>query len=99
MNQLERDMHSRQLAEIIKELANLHAIDVTRLYTTGEPGALLECSGISFFIAAGLGKQKVRNSTIYFLSPNAPLSRILKNKEAGDHFVFNQAQTKIIEIY
>jgi hypothetical protein len=99
MNQLERDMHSRQLAEIVKELANLHGVDVSRIYTRGEPGAYVQCSGISFFIAAGLGKQRVENITIYFLSPNAPLAKMLQNKKAGDHFIFNQTQTTILEIY
>jgi len=99
MNQLERDMHSRQLAEIVKELANLHVIDVNRIYTVGVPGAFLQCSGISFFIAAGLGKQIVETDTIFLLSPNAPLARILQKKKAGDHFLFNQAETKIFDIY
>lgn len=99
MNQLEREMHSRQLAEIVKELSNLLAVDVNRIYTMGSPGAFLQCSGVSFFIAAGLGKQKVGNDLIFFLSPKAPLARTLHDKKAGDQFLFMQAQTKIFEIY
>ena len=33
MSHLEKDMHSRQLAEIIRELATLHAINVNNIYT------------------------------------------------------------------
>lgn len=99
MNHLEKDMHSRQLAEIVKELANLHAIDVNRIYTAGVPGAFIQCSGISFFIAAGLGKQIVETDTIFFLSPNAPLAKTLHNKKTGDHFLFNQIETMIFDIY
>lgn len=72
MNHLEKDMKTRQLAEIVKELAGLHAIDVTKIYAVGKPGAFLRCSGISFFIAAGLGKQMIETSTIFPFTERSP---------------------------
>ena len=99
MSHLEKDMHSRQLAEIIQELATLHAINVAKLYTVGEPGAFIECSGVCFFVGAGLGKQVVDTKEIYFLSPKAPLARLLQNKKPGDIFVFDRVETRIIDIY
>ena len=99
MNHLEKDMQSRQLAENVKELATLHAVEVNKIYTAGEPGAFLQCLGVSFFIAAGLGKQMVETQTVFFLSPKAPLAGLLCNKKAGDHFLFNQADTKILDVY
>jgi hypothetical protein len=99
MNHLEKDMHSRQLEEIVKELANLGTVDVSKICTAGGPGAFLQCSGISVFIAAGMGKQIVETETIFFLSPNAPLAKVLHNKKAGDHFLFNHSETKILDVY
>lgn len=99
MSQLEKDMHSKQLAEIIKELAILHSIDVNKICKVGEPGVFVECQHVSFFIAAGLGKQIVNGQMIYFLSPNAPLAKALYNKKKGDHFAFNQTETQVIDLY
>lgn len=99
MSQLEKDMHSKQLAEIIKELAILHSIDVNKICKVGEPGVFVECLRVSFFIVAGLGKQIVDGQVIYFLSQNAPLARALYNKKTGDHFVFNQVETQIVDLY
>jgi len=99
MSQLQKDMHSKQLAEIIKELAVLYTIDVNKICEEGEPGAFVECLRVSFFIVAGLGKQIVDGQVIYFLSPKAPLARALYNKKTGDHFMFNQIETKIVNLY
>ena len=99
MSQLEKEMHSKQLAEIIKELAVLHSIDVGKVCNVGEPGVFVECQRVSFFIVAGLGKQIVDGQVIYFLSPNAPLAKALYNKKKGDHFVFNRIETQIADLY
>ena len=99
MSHLEKDMHARHLAEILKELSILRDINVNLVYDHGKPGALLKCSEMSFFIAAGLGKQIVEKETVFFLSPNAPLAKSLHNKKAGDQFVFNQLALKIIDVF
>lgn len=99
MNHLEKDMHGRQMIENLKELSMIRSIDVTSLYTTGMPGAFVQCTSVSFFIAAGLGKQKIEDSDIIFLSPHAPLAKLLMHKKAGDFFLFNGIQTQVTEIY
>ncbi|MBC7826501.1 MAG: hypothetical protein H7122_02055 [Chitinophagaceae bacterium] len=99
MNHLEQEMHSRQLAENLKELATLHSIDASIIYTFGHAGSFLECSGISFFIAAGLGKQTIDSNIVFFLSPHAPLARSLQNKKAGDSFLFNTTLLTIVDVY
>lgn len=99
MNHLERDMHSRQLAENIRELATLHSIDANTIYEAGNPGAYLQCKGLSFFIAAGLGKQTIESKTIFFLSLNAPLARSLQDKKTGDSFLFNASTLTIEDVF
>lgn len=99
MSHLEKDMYSRQLSENIKELEGLRAIKVNAIYEAVMPGAYIHCSGVSFFIAAGLGKQVIENATIFFLSPQAPLAKLLFNKRTGDQFDFNKVATKIIEVF
>lgn len=99
MGHLQKDMHARQLAEQAKELAALRAVNVDLLYETATSGALIQCEKIAFFIAAGLGKQAVGGTTVFFLSPQAPLALQLQHKKAGDHFVFNSVQIRIVELY
>ena len=99
MSHLQKDMHSRQLSENRKELAILHGVSTDAVYSTAVPGAFIECNGICFFIASGLGKHITEGRTVFFLSPNAPLAQQLQQKKAGDHFRFNNMDTKIIDLY
>jgi hypothetical protein len=99
MNQLEKEMHSKQLAQQIKELALLHEVKTDVVYTKVLPGACIECAGMVFFIAAGLGKQTIDEKLIIFLSPQAPLAKTLQNKKAGDSFLFNGKDVAIEAIY
>jgi len=99
MNQLETEMHSKQLAQQLRELALLHDIKADVIYREATSGACIECAETIFFIAAGLGKQIIDGKVIFFLSPHAPLAKTLLHKKTGDHFVFNGAETKIVGVY
>lgn len=99
MGHLQKDMHARQLAESVKELAALHAIQTDAIYREGRAGAFLETDGIAFFIGVGLGKQVVDGRTILFLSPQAPLAKLLQDKKAGDKIAFNHQTVVIREVF
>ena len=99
MGQLEQDMYSRQLAENLKELSTLQSVDTNTIHSAITAGSFVQCKDISFFIAAGLGKQELDKKTILFLSPNAPLAKMLLHKKAGDHFVFNSVNTLIEDVF
>jgi hypothetical protein len=99
MGHLQKDMHSRQLNEYLKELAGLHSIVSSLLYETPCAGAFIETNDASFFIAAGLGKQMAEGKNIFFLSPYAPLAAALQNKKAGDSFLFNGKNIMIKDVY
>src|ERR1700744_2782973 len=59
MGHLQKDMYARQLAESVKELANLHAVQTEKIYPTAQTGALVQTDTIDFFIGAGLGKHSL----------------------------------------
>jgi hypothetical protein len=99
MNQLEKEMHSKQLAQQVRELALLHEVKTEVVYQSATMGACLECAALTFFIAAGLGKQTIEGKLIIFLSPQAPLAKLLQNKKAGESFVFNGKETLIESVY
>jgi len=99
MGHLQKDMHARQLAESVKELASLHAIAIEPLCHEGRPGAYLRTEDIAFFISTGLGKQNIDGQNVVFLSPQAPLAAQLKGKKAGDQFSFNKTMLTIREVF
>ena len=100
MGHLQKDMHARQLAESVKELATFHAVPTEPLCHEGGTGALLQAGpGIAFFISAGLGKQTFNGQTILFLSPQAPIAKLLEKKKPGDKVRFNQKDLVIRDIF
>jgi transcription elongation GreA/GreB family factor len=99
MGQLEQDMYARQLSENLKELSTLQSVDVNNIHSEINAGSFIQCTHLSFFIAAGLGKQTVEGHKILFLSPNAPLAKILFHKKKGDFFMFNDADTMIEDLF
>jgi len=99
MGHLQKDMHARQLAELVRELAALHAINVDAVCAEARSGALLRTDTMDFFIGIGLGKQRIDNHPVVFLSPQAPLAQALQNKKAGDEIVFQRETMLIREIF
>lgn len=99
MGHLEIDMHGRQLAETQKELTNLQSVEINKIHQVAAVGTFVKTKTVSFFIAAGLGKQTVDNENIYFLSPHAPLAKLLIGKKTGDKFLFNNTQTTIVDLF
>ncbi|KAA2239819.1 hypothetical protein F0L74_26905 [Chitinophaga agrisoli] len=99
MGHLQKDMFAKQQAENTKELEQLLKVNTDIVYTTVQTGAFIRCSGYSFFIAAGLGKQLVDGQPVFFLSPQAPLAGLLFGKKKGGHFLFNKMETEILEVY
>lgn len=99
MGHLQRDMHARQLAESVKELATLHAVQTETCCEEGKPGALLQTDEVAFFISIGLGRQSPDGHNIVFLSPQAPLAKLLQDKRPGDSVQFNRQTVVIREVY
>lgn len=98
MGHLQKDMFARQQAEHMKELDQLQKVNTDTIYETARTGAFVKCADHSFFIAAGLGKQLIGGQTVFFLSPHAPLAKLLLHKKAGDSFLFNKIETVILEV-
>jgi hypothetical protein len=97
MGHLQKDMHARQLAELVRELAALHAVNVETPCSEGRTGALLRTDAVDFFIGIGLGKQTIEGRTVVFLSPQAPLAQTLQGKKTGDPVIF-QRETLTIRV-
>ena len=99
MGHLQKDMHARQLAELVRELAALHAVNTDRSVHAPGIGALLRTDTVDFFISIGLGKQVIDRRTVVFLSPKAPLTQTLQNSKTGDTILFQRESLLIREIF
>jgi len=99
MGHLQKDMHARQLSEQEKEWATLLSVPVDALYRDVRAGVFIRSEEIGFFMAAGLGRQTIDGISVFFLSPQAPLAKILEGKKAGDHFSFNGKDRHITDLY
>ena len=99
MNHLEKDMHARQLSANKKDMAGLLSVNCNQIYQRVIPGCFVKCTGISFFIAAGLGKIIIDEETVFLLSHHAPVTKMLYNKKAGDKILFNGKELKIEDLY
>lgn len=99
MGHLQKDMHARQLSQLVKEMSDLLSINTSLIYDQAAAGAFIETEQLCFFIAAGLGKQNIGEKQVLFLSPNAPLAGLLLNKKPGDGFVFNGKEIVISGVF
>ncbi|HVI48441.1 MAG TPA: hypothetical protein VM802_26460 [Chitinophaga sp.] len=98
MNQMEKDMHARQLLAHQQDLHALRMINVQSIYDAPAVGAFVRSTTTNFFIGAGLGKQVVDGEPVIFLSPVSPLAQQLMRKKVGDEFEF-KGKNKITAIY
>ena len=99
MSHLDKEMHTRQLAEHLNDLAILHSVNVDTIHKTITTGSFVRCETVSFFVALGLGKQVIDGSTVLFVSPKAPVAKILHDKSTGDEILINGTPMIIQEVY
>lgn len=99
MNQLDKDMHARQLAGNKQELAALKSVDDSRVYDSVKAGAFIQTQQNNFFIAAGLGKISFEGMEIFLLSPNAPLARSFFGKKKDERLNFSGKEMLIVELF
>lgn len=98
MLQIEQENNSRQLKEVLQQKAVLEKLDPQMQTATIVRGSLVETNKGRFYISLGLGKLKVEEETVFAVSPEAPLGKLLLMKKAGDAFTFNDTDYKIITI-
>lgn len=98
MLQIEQENNSRQLQDALQQKAILEKIDPTLQTEQAVRGSIIITNSGIFFLSLGLGKLKTQQETIYAVSPEAPLGKLLVMKKAGEEFQFNQTDYKIISV-
>ena len=99
MMQQDIDMNNARIAGARAELLQLQQVDVTKSYTSVQPGSLVVTSKGNYFIAISCGKLMLAHTTYICISPAAPLALVMKMLKVGDSFNFNGIKFTIGEIY
>lgn len=63
-----------------------------------QAGAIIQTNMANYFISIGLGKIVVDDATYYIISPEAPLSKIMWQKQIGETFNINNSIQTITDI-
>lgn len=98
MLQIEQENNTRQLNELLQQKAVLEKLNASLQTEIAVRGSLVHTNKGIFYISLGLGKLKVEEETVFAVSPEAPLGKLMLMKKAGDAFTFNNTDYKINNI-
>ncbi len=89
MMQLEQEKLGHQIKLINAQINELTKIDVTKTHIKVSNGSLILTNNGLLFIGLGLGKISVYQETIFTISLQSPLAKLLLNKKVGETVKLN----------
>lgn len=99
MAQLDRDLYAQRYDQIIAELEVLERIgENPPVSVNAKPGSMVETTVGCVFLAVSLGILKVGGQPVLAVSGQSPLGRAVLGKAAGDTFIFQGREQKILRI-
>lgn len=98
MSQRERDLHARQLAELMNMKKTLTNIDPDKVHSTVELGALVETEASNFYISASLGAVEINSQKIMVISAISPIAQAMLGKKSGDTFEWMKKVNMVVGV-
>lgn len=98
MSQRERDLHARQLAELLTIQKSLLAIDADKTCEKVELGAIVETAMSTFFIAGSLGKISVAGKEVMVISAISPIAQAMLDGRKDEEFDWMNKKMKILKL-
>lgn len=99
MSQRERDLHARQLAELMNIKKTLSSIDPSRKCPKVELGALVETESTIFYIAGSLGALKVEETQVMVISAISPIAQLILDQKKGFAFEWMKKSNSLLAIH
>lgn len=98
MIQLEREKLAQQRERNDQDIKTLDALKnkTTTVYIA--PGALVNTSLASYFLAVPADAFSHNDKKIYCISPQSPIGQLLLGKKAGESFSFRGNSIKVLEV-
>lgn len=94
-----KDMQVDLLKKYSDELALLNKVDKTKITDQIGFGSVVITDKQKMFIAIALGKLQVKDDVYYAISTQVPVYQAMKDKKAGDSFVFNGNKFTIKDVF
>lgn len=94
-----KDMQVDLLKKYSDELALLYKVDKTKITDQIGFGSVVITDKQKMFIAIALGKLQVKDDVYYAISTQVPVYQAMKDKKAGDSFVFNGNKFTIKDVF
>ena len=98
MMQLEIEKNLVQLNKFEMLKNELSKIDIYKTYNNVDYGSLVTTNENKYYISIGLGKIEIKNETVYCVSLNSPIGKVLNNKKVGDEINFQDKKIAITGI-
>jgi len=94
-----KDMQVELLKKYSDELTLLNKVDQTKINNQVSFGAIVITDKQKMFISTALGKFIYNNDSYYAISTQVPVYLAMKDKKAGDKFIFNNNTFTISEVF
>ena len=98
MIQLEREKLSQQRERNDQDIKTLDALKNKTTTVHIAPGALVNTSLASYFLAVPADAFSHNDKKIYCISPQSPIGQLLLGKKAGESFSFRGNSIKVLEV-
>ncbi|MBM1105091.1 GreA/GreB family elongation factor [Aurantibacter crassamenti] len=98
MLQLEREKLGQQLAEAEKMQLTLTKVFITKSFETVQLGSWVKTSKANYFLAISAGEYTDVTTSVYCISIQTPIAKLLLGKSLDDTVTFNGSNIKILEI-
>jgi len=99
MVHIEQEQTGRQRSELLLQKAELESIDLNTVSGIIGKGSLAETDRGYLFLSIGQGKTIIEQQTVYALSLQSPLGKLLAGKTAGDIVTMNHTSYLIKNVY
>ncbi|MEX6626784.1 3-oxoacyl-ACP synthase [Tenacibaculum salmonis] len=99
MLQLEMEKAGQQLHGIVKMKGILSKINIENTSEIAHLGSVIKTTKASFFLSISSGKIIVDDETYFAVSVSSPIGSLLLGKKAGDTFVFNNMEQKVMSVF
>lgn len=98
MMQLEEEKYRTQLANVLQSKSIFDRIDPKQAPQKVEIGSLVQTDQGWYYLAVAIGKATLHGKTIFIISTDAPVGRLLMHKKAGDQIAFQGRKFSILNI-
>lgn len=99
MMQIDRENATKQLKEVLQLKELLNRMDVAIFKDYARLGSLVKTNKATYFISLSIGAVVINEVTYVCVAFSSPMGQILKGKQKGDQFTFNELQYTVLSIH